>query len=106
MFKGEKRARADHAKAKSKSGDASRLNSGNGSASKARRTNSFSSLTGAPASCLVHGTARLEKWKTKKKRSFRESAGARGAPTKDRNTARRPNIGKAEAGKVPNLAVR
>ena len=35
MFKGEKRARADHAKAKSKSGDGSRPNSGNGSASKA-----------------------------------------------------------------------
>ena len=103
--KGEKRARADQAKAKSKSGDASRLNSGNGSASKARRTNSFSSLTGAPASCLVHGTARPEKWKTKKRRSFREFAGARGAeaPAKDRNTARRPSIGKADAGKVPGL---
>jgi hypothetical protein len=35
MFKGKKRARADHAKAKSKSGDASRPNGGNGSASKA-----------------------------------------------------------------------
>ena len=58
MFKGEKMARADHAKAKSKNGDASRLNSGNGSASKARSTNSSSSLTGAPASRIVHGTAR------------------------------------------------
>ena len=35
MFKGEKRAPADHVKAKSKSGDRSRPNSGNGSASKA-----------------------------------------------------------------------
>jgi hypothetical protein len=35
MFKGEKKARANQAKAKSKSGDASRPNSGNGSASKA-----------------------------------------------------------------------
>jgi hypothetical protein len=53
----------------------------------------------------VHSTARPEKWKTKKERSFRESAGARDAeaPTKNRNTARRPNIGKADAGKVPNL---
>jgi hypothetical protein len=101
MFKGEKRARADHAKAKSKNGDASRLNSGNGSASKARRTNSFSSVTGAPASCIVHGTARPEKLQTRRKQIYR----ARGAeaPTKDRNTARLPNIGKADAGKVPSL---
>jgi hypothetical protein len=37
MFKGEKKALADQAKAKSKSGDASRPNSGNGSASKATK---------------------------------------------------------------------
>jgi hypothetical protein len=37
MFKGEKKAPADQAKAKSKSGDASRPNSGNGNASKATK---------------------------------------------------------------------
>jgi hypothetical protein len=53
----------------------------------------------------VQGTAGPEKWKTKNERSFHKSAGARGAaaPTKDRNTAHRPNSGNADAGKVPNL---